>query len=60
MGTGKMYRCKDCGHEWLQLKGVGMQGIKTEKPKRNKSGKMICPECSSTNIESTGGNILWD
>ena len=55
-----MYRCKDCGHEWLQLKGVGMMGIKAEKPKRNKSGRMICPECSSTNIESIGGTILWD
>ena len=60
MGTGKMYRCKDCGHEWLQLRGVGMMGVKAPEPKRNKSGKMICPECSSTNIEPTGGNILWD
>jgi hypothetical protein len=36
MGTGKMYRCKDFGYEWLQLKGVGMLDVKAEKPKRKK------------------------
>lgn len=37
MGTGKMYRCKDFGYEWLQLKGVGMLDVKAEKTK-GKSG----------------------
>lgn len=60
MGTGKVYKCKDCEHVWSQLKGVGMMGIKAEKPKRNKSGRMICPECSSTNIVPMGEEILWD
>ena len=55
-----MYRCKDCGHEWLQLRGVGMMGVKAPEPKKNKNGKMICPKCSSTNLEHTDDNILWD
>lgn len=60
MGKGKEYRCKDCGHEWMQLRGIGFMGVKAEKPKRNKNGRMICPACSSTNIEPTDVNILWD
>jgi rubredoxin len=60
MGTGKVYRCKDCGHEWSQLRGVGFSGVKAEKPKRNKSGRMVCPECSSVNIEPTDIEFLWD
>ena len=60
MGTGKVYKCKDCGHEWSQFKGVGMLGVKAEKPKRDTNGKMICPKCSSTKIEPTGTEFLWD
>lgn len=37
MGTGKMYRCKDFGYEWLLRKGVGMLDVKAEKTK-GKSG----------------------
>lgn len=60
MGTGKVYRCKKCGHEWSRYKGVGMMGTKAVEPKRNKSGRMICPKCSSTRIEPTGVTFLWD
>ena len=59
MGTGKVIRCKDCGHEWSIFKGVGMLGKKATKSK-DKTNQKVCPNCKSTNIEETGVTFLWD
>ena len=60
MGTGKVVRCKACGHEWILLKGKGMLGQSAPKPLWDKDGKIICPNCKSTNIEDVDTHILWD
>ena len=60
MGTGKVVRCKDCGHEWSIYRGKGCCGQAAPKPMKNKEGKIVCPKCQSSNIEKTEVTILWD
>jgi len=56
MGTGKIMKCKSCGHSWHVLKGVGFNG----KPQQQQSTKE-CPKCHSKDIEEAKGiSILWD
>lgn len=56
MGNGKKIKCEDCGAEWLQLNGIGFDGI--EPPAIDHEH---CPECGSTNISvDPECEILWD
>ncbi len=61
MGTGKLVKCKACGHVWTILEGSGMIRQPAPKPLRDKNGKIICPKCKSTKVEvDTNSYLLWD
>lgn len=60
MGTGKMMKCNECNHEWMQLEGVGLQG-KPYRSGKNNGKKVVCPNCGSDNIGIKPKiHILWD
>ena len=60
MGTGKLLRCKECGHEWWQLQGCGLVGQRASTQRKKKATKLLCPKCNSSAIEETGQGLLWD
>lgn len=56
MGNGKKLKCNDCGAEWLQLNGIGFDGVKSPS-----SDQKLCPKCGSSNIQvDPECKILWD